>query len=524
MRVIRLESDNAIERRAVEASAVHSERVEAELLFELLRRARPILVSGLALIAIFVAIFWETVPRLELILWAALGLLLTLFRLGMAYRFRSRARDSSERKLWRNAIAVAAGCGGAVWGAASLFLDGFDPEDHRFTIALILVALSGAAVVGYANSLTAFYAFLFPALLPYGIALSTADGAFSFLTAAIFLLSLALVSAYAHRQNRAAAQAIVLRLSVEQLIERLAQARDKAESASTAKSRFLANMSHELRTPMNAIIGFSEMMVRNVFGPIGNPHYLDYAHNIHASGTHLLRLVDEILDVTKLEAGKVELIEQPIELRALVDEAVSLMQPSALRDRIGIEVDLPADLPRISADPLKTKQVLINLVSNAVKFTPRGGQVRISARRDSNGSLTIDVADTGIGISAQDIELALIPFSRLESREHTTRLRRSKADAGLTSTGLGLPLAKMIMEKHGGSLTIESRVGKGTKVKMRFPAGRILSPVPADVPPKHGSTLRARPKEGGSDANEEVHARGDRSEAAPDRAATSQIS
>lgn len=485
---------NNIERPALEAHAVDSERIEAELLFELLRRARPILVSGIAVIAVFVAIFWEAAPRLNLMLWAALGLLLTLFRLGMAYRFRSRPRGLSERKLWRNAIAAAAGCGGAIWGAASIFLDGFDPEHHRFTITLILIALSGAAVVGYANSLTAFYSFLFPALLPYGVALSTANGHFSLATAAIFLLSLTLVVAYAHRQNRAAAQAIALRLSVAQLIERLAQSRDKAEAASTAKSRFLANMSHELRTPLNAIIGFSEMMVRNIFGPITNPNYLEYARNIHGSGRHLLRLVNEILDLTKLEAGKLELAEEPIEIGALVDEAISLVQPSAHRDRILIEVGLPADLPRINADQLKTKQVLINLLSNAVKFTAQGGHVAVTAFRDGSGGLTIEVSDTGIGISPEDIELALIPFSRLESHEHTTRLRNSKADAGLTSTGLGLPLAKLIMEKHGGVLAIESQVGKGTTVKMRFPAERVLPLVTAGVRSIGGPTLGASPR------------------------------
>jgi two-component system cell cycle sensor histidine kinase PleC len=469
-----LKTNNAPNGSDDQPSAVGSERVEAELLFDLLRRVRPILVGGVALIAVFVAIFWDRVPRLELILWASLGLLLTLLRLGIAYRFRSRTRDPSERKLWRNAIAIAAAAGGAVWGAASLFLDGFEPERDRFTIILLIVALSGAALIGYANSMIAFHAFLLPALLPYGFVLSTANGRFSLATAAIFLAALALLSAYARRQRRAAAQALALRLSVECLVESLAEARDKAEAASTAKSRFLANVSHELRTPLNAIIGFSEMMTGNVLGPVGNRRYLDYARDIHASGTHLLRLVNEILDVTRLEAGTFELSEEPVDLSALSAEAVSLVRPSAERDRISIERAFLPDLPAISADPLRIKQVLINLLSNAVKFTPEGGRIEISARRVDDGGLAVEISDTGIGIRAENIELVLKPFSRLEAREHTRRPRGLKQDQGLTSAGLGLPLSRMIMEKHGGALVIESRIGKGTKVTLRFPPNRVL--------------------------------------------------
>ncbi len=458
----------------LDTASIDTDRIEAELLFELLRRARPILVGGVALIVVFVAIFWETAPRHELSLWAAMGLLVTLIRLGMAHRFQSRRRRPSERRLWRNVIALSAACGGAVWGAACVFLGDFEPEQQRFVVVLILIALSGAAVVGYANSLIAFYAFIVPAVLPYGISLSTAGGYFAPETAAIFVLSFGLVCSFARRQNQAAARAVALRMSVEQLIERLAQARDKAEGASTAKSRFLAHMSHELRTPLNAIIGFSEMMTSNIFGPIGNSRYVDYARNIHGSGTHLLRLVEEILDITRLEAGKLELSQEPTTVAALIDEAVVLVQPLADHDEVRIEVDLPSGLPQICADALKTKQVLINLLSNAVKFTPKGGLVRVSARLHANGTLAIHVADTGIGMSAEDMQLALIPFSRLEAREHTVRLRNSKSGVPPSSTGLGLPLSKMIMEKQGGSLIIESQVGKGTTVTIRFPAAGLL--------------------------------------------------
>ncbi len=462
----------------LDAAALDSDRIEAELLFELLRRARPILVGGVALIVVFVAIFWDTAPRHELSLWAAMGLLVTLIRLGLAYRFQSRPRRPSERRLWRNVITLSAACGGAVWGAACVFLGDYDIEQMRFVVVLILIALCGAAVVGYANSLVAFYAFIVPAVLPYGISLAMAGGRFAPTTAVIFVLSFGLVCSFARRQNRAAARAVALRLSVEHLIERLAQARDKAEAASTAKSRFLAHMSHELRTPLNAIIGFSEMMTSNIFGPIGNSRYVDYARNIHGSGTHLLRIVEEILDVTRLETGKLELSQEPTAVAALVGEAVALVQPLADHDGVRIEVDLPAGLPQISADAQKTKQVLINLISNAVKFTPQGGLVRVSARHHANGSLAIHVADTGIGMSAEDMQLAVIPFSRLEAREHTVRLRHSKSGAPPSSTGLGLPLSKMIMEKQGGSLSIESQIGKGTTVTIRFPAAALL-PEPA---------------------------------------------
>ena len=482
----------------LDAAALDSDRIEAELLFDLLRRARPILVSGVALIVVFVAIFWETAPRHELSLWAAMGLMVTLIRLGLAYRFQSRPREPSERRLWRNVITLAAACGGAVWGAACVFLGNFDLEQQRFTIVLILIALSGAAVIGYANSLVAFYAFIVPATLPYGISLSTTGGHFAPATAALAVLSFGLVCSFAWRQNRAAARAVALRLSVDRLIDRLAQARDKAEAASTAKSRFLAHMSHELRTPLNAIIGFSEMMTSNIFGPIGNSRYVDYARNIHGSGTHLLRIVEEILDVTRLEAGKLELSREPATVAALIDEAAALVQPSADRDGVRVEVDVPRSLPQISADPLKTKQVLINLISNAVKFTPRDGVVRISTRQHANGSVAIHVSDTGIGMSAEDMRLAVIPFSRLESREHTVRLRGSKSGAPPSSTGLGLPLSKLIMEKQGGSLSIESQVGKGTTVTIRF------APAEAGHPAAPGSAADANASGPGRDGRRQA--------------------
>jgi signal transduction histidine kinase len=230
-------------------------------------------------------------------------------------------------------------------------------------------------------------------------------------------------------------------------------------NANRAKSMFLANMSHELRTPLNAIIGFGEMIHREIMGPIGVPAYKDYAKHIHESGMHLLSLVEEMLDLAKVEAGKLQI--EPVATRpgALLGESLVMLGSTADAAGVKIVVDGdPSSWPELDADPVKLKQVFVNLIGNAIKFTPAAGQVTISAEIDGH-TLQIRIRDTGIGMCADDIPLVLQPFYRVNS----------VLDSKHQGAGLGLPFAKSVVELHGGTLAIESELGAGTTVTVTLP-------------------------------------------------------
>lgn len=250
----------------------------------------------------------------------------------------------------------------------------------------------------------------------------------------------------------------------------LREAKETAELANRTKSEFLANMSHELRTPLNAVIGFAEIMTNQVMGPLGHPRYKSYAEDIRDSGTHLLNIINDILDVSKAEAGMLDLTEEELELAAIVDAAVRLVRQRAETGGVRLVVDLPDDLPRIWADPRRMKQVLLNLLSNAVKFTPEKGAVQVEARLTQAGWLQIRVADQGIGIAPEDLDRVLEPFTQVDSS-------LSRRHAG---TGLGLPLTRALIEMHDGTLRLESMPGAGTVATVALPPERLVD---AESPP-----------------------------------------
>ncbi|QQP90236.1 PAS domain S-box protein [Skermanella sp. TT6] len=244
-------------------------------------------------------------------------------------------------------------------------------------------------------------------------------------------------------------------------------AREEAELAGRAKSEFLANMSHELRTPLNAVIGFSEIIKNEMFGPAGRPEYVEYARDIHESGTQLLALINDILDMSKIEAGKKELQDAVVDIGRVARNCVRLVEARAQFGGVAVAVDLPPDLPPVRAEELALKQIIANLLTNAVKFTPKGGRVRVSADIEPDGGLAVAVADTGIGIAPEDMEKALAPFGQIDSS-------LSNKTQG---TGLGLPLARSLAALHGGTLSIESEPGRGTTVTVRLPSERVIRKV-----------------------------------------------
>jgi signal transduction histidine kinase len=264
----------------------------------------------------------------------------------------------------------------------------------------------------------------------------------------------------------------------------LATARDEAQAANRAKSEFLANMSHELRTPLNAIIGFSEIMLHELHGNLGNERYTDYARDIHQSGRHLLEIINDILDIAKVEAGKLELRNNAIRVDELFASCSRLMGERATSAGVDLIVEPPHDVPVLFADDTRLRQVLLNLLSNAIKFTPNGGQVAMRACLADDGRVELQVADNGIGMTEQEISIAMQPFTQIDN----SLARRFEG------TGLGLPLTKALVELHDGELKLCSERGVGTTASIILPqpAGGESQPAQPQVTLPNNETAPAR--------------------------------
>jgi signal transduction histidine kinase len=292
---------------------------------------------------------------------------------------------------------------------------------------------------------------------------------------AVLIVALGLIGALLdhHLAGRATSEAERLRVHVtaleatqrelEEASRNLGVALQSADTANQAKSQFLAAMSHELRTPLNAVIGFSEMLTNEIFGPLGDGRYRGYAEDIRASGAHLLSLISDILDLSRLDTGSADLVEEEFDVSQVIAETIRMLSSQAENAGVELREAAAAHLPLLRADRRRIRQVLINLVSNAIKFTPAKGAVRASALLDGD-VLTVRIEDTGIGMAKDDIPRALEHFTQVDGA-----LSRKYEGAGL-----GLPLSKRLMELHGGRLTIESEANVGTAVTIAFPPGRVM--------------------------------------------------
>ncbi|NQV43825.1 MAG: hypothetical protein HQ501_02890 [Rhodospirillales bacterium] len=256
------------------------------------------------------------------------------------------------------------------------------------------------------------------------------------------------------KKHRAQLQEIV-----EERTHDLLLAKEEAENSNQIKTRFLANMSHELRTPLNAIIGYSDSIRHETFGPIENDNYKEYINDIHSSGLHLLELIGDILDISAIEAGKLEITKEDVDIFQSVESSIRFVEDAAKRDGLTIIRQIPDDLPVVVTDDRRIRQVLVNLLSNAVKFTPTGGEITVTAHYESANHVSVTVSDTGIGMTMKELEVALAEFGQVGS----PMVRKAQG------TGLGLPLTKRLVEVLNGSFHIESTPGVGTRVGVMLP-------------------------------------------------------
>jgi signal transduction histidine kinase len=443
--------------------------------------------ANLAAVIGVVVLLWDQMPPAVAGGWLATIGLLMVSRAIVLARYRKVAQERHAPRRWGDIFAAGSLISGCAWGLA---IGAIAVQAEPWALAVAIgVGVGVGMAIGTAD--TAVYP---PALWAYAtslavlvaIALVWRGDAIGLDLAVLVALIYGAGLLLARHFGRVVVDALRLRRDNADLIERLIVARQQAEAATHAKTQFLASISHELRTPLNAIIGFSEIIAKNANGPDTQRVHEEYAGYINASGVHLLKLVDNILDLAKYADGQFELVEAPIELAALVRACVNIVAVQAQRKKVEIGVEIAEGFPRFMADELRLKQALLNLVSNAVKFSTEGGAVTISAQLGSaqlgeRRDLAIAVADTGIGMRREDIPAALEPFRQIAPA-------LSRAHDG---TGLGLPLAKMLVEKHGGTLAVESEPGIGTTVTVMLPGSRACDDPPGAGAPGAGRTIPA---------------------------------
>jgi two-component system cell cycle sensor histidine kinase PleC len=427
-------------------------------------------VPFLALLLAVTALVW--VPASTAMLWFIGILAAHSLQLHLSSWYFAKPRSDVEQRDWIGVFSASEFLQGALW-VASLFL--FWSDDSAFQNTFLIATIMTVNVM----RLQVIANFLPILIAGTGVvALGLAARCLMEQTNVHYALALVILAlecfflVVSRRLQDTARERLIYKAEKDALIRELKLERDKAEderlkaeTANKAKSAFLANMSHELRTPLNAILGFSEVLEREMFGPLANTTYKDYAGDIHTSGRHLLGLINDILDLSRIEAGRRDIAEEPVALAETAEQARRLLEVRAAEKAMSIEVRMPQALPKVLADRRGTEQVLINLLTNAVKFTQKGGEIVISARIESDGRLALVVADNGPGIPKQEQRQALAAFAR---GAHATK-------QAIEGAGLGLPIVNGLMDMHGGTLEIKSEAGKGTEVICRFPANRVLT-------------------------------------------------
>jgi len=441
----------------------------------------------LAVIVAVGAMFWA--PPAQLLLWLATvffakGLLISLCR-----QFLKTPREEVKPQAWRAKMTAAEFLYGLSWAAVAFVSAGAAGEAaHTFVFAALLIVISMRMLFA-SPVMPIVYAGTLPMAAAIVVRFALLDNPFYWAMAAmaigvyvyfIWLMSGTNATVTAMIEFRAEKDALIAELEQAKSISD--EARLRAEEANHAKSRFLATMSHELRTPLNAILGFSEIMRSEILGAHENPVYKEYANDIHQSGQHLLNLINEILDISRIESGRYELHEAPVALASVVEDCQRLMRLRSETKGLRIVEDFEPDLPRLFADERALRQICLNLLSNAIKFTPPGGTITLTIGQTETGGQFLSVKDTGPGIPEHEIPRVLKSFGQ-GSLAHQT------AEGG---TGLGLPITKGLTELHDGTFDLRSRLRQGTEVIVSFPRKRVMEALSRSAGPGELALAKAQ--------------------------------
>lgn len=411
------------------------------------------------------------------IIWGLFAL--TMHAIGiMIIRHASKVEITLEtQRSWRRILLLSQAAMGMSWAIFALqSCTTCNPTAFIFYKgAVLLVALSITAMASMLLRQAVLFGFLPTVIALTWTAASSQDMLDLGLTA-VFTTALIFFIYITNRLHQANLKLLSFQTEKDDLIAELEvakslsdEARRRAEEANMAKSRFLASMSHELRTPLNAILGFSEVMATEVLGPLSNPLYKEYAGDIHRSGAHLLELINEILDLSRIEAGKYELSEESVSLLEVAEDCIGMIQLRAKSKNIRIDQQFENNLPSLWADEKALRQVILNLLSNAVKFTPQGGEIMVKAGWTAGGGQYISIRDNGPGIPENEIPVVLSAFGQ-------GSIAIKSAEQG---TGLGLPIVQAILAKHGGEFKLKSKLREGTEVIAILPSSRVLESLPA---------------------------------------------
>ena len=413
----------------------------------------------------------------EVLVWALLAVTCYMGLGYFAYRVDrgdGEKLDVEKTRRWFLVAHFVSGLGWAYFAA----MDCSACEVEQFPIikaVILLIAIAATAIIAYALRGALVATFALPVLAYAAVTVQSLQPAEAIMAGLLFA-ALPFFGYVASHLNSSAVSFLSFRTEKDWLIAELEtakamsdEARRRAEDANLAKSRFLASMSHELRTPLNAILGFSEVMAGEVLGPIGNATYRDYAHDVHASGQHLLDLINEILDLSRIEAGRYQLHEESVALAGTVEECCHMMELKARAKGIRIVQQFEPGLPRLFADGRAIRQVALNLLSNAVKFTPTGGEIRVRVGWTAGGGQYISIKDNGPGIPEDEIPIVLAAFG-----QGTIAIK--SAEQG---TGLGLPIVQGLVAIHGGEFELRSRIREGTEAIATFPRTRVMEKLPA---------------------------------------------
>jgi len=433
--------------------------------------AIPLLVVAIAAAGLFVGM------GVEILVWALLAVSFYTALALIARRVDRRETADVKPDQARRDFLIAHFVSGLGWAYfASLGCNACALDQFPVVKAVILLlAMAATAIMTSSLSGALVSTFIVPVVV-YG-----SIGTRLWIPSDAVMLALLVVALFfftyvARHLNRSTVMLLSFRTEKDALIAELEtaksmsdEARRRAEEANLAKSRFLASMSHELRTPLNAILGFSEVMAKEVLGPMGNPTYRDYARDVHDSGEHLLDLINEILDLSRIEAGRYQLNEEPVQLLHIAEDCCHMMELRARNKDIRIVQDFEATLPRLFADERAVRQIVLNLLSNAIKFTPTGGEVRVRVGWTAGAGQYVSVRDNGPGIPADEIPVVLSAFGQ-------GSIAIKSAEQG---TGLGLPIVQGLIAMHGGEFQLESKLREGTEAIAIFPPTRVMEELPA---------------------------------------------